>query len=50
MSTQPHTTEMAQTRTATTRFNTRDAPRTFDPHNTNPAPEMFSEKWAATEE
>lgn len=50
MSTQHHTTEIAQTRTATTQFSTRDAPQTFDPHNTNPCPEMFADKWATTEE
>jgi hypothetical protein len=26
---------------------TRDAPRTFDPFNTNPAPQMFADKWQA---
>lgn len=50
MSTQTPTTEMAQTRTANTQFTTRDAPRTFDPHNQNPCPKMFADKWAATEE
>jgi hypothetical protein len=50
MSTQPHTPEMSQTRTATTQFSTRDAPQTFDPYNTNPCPEMFSDKWSGTEE
>ena len=50
MSTQQPTTEIAQPRTATTRFTPRDAPRTFDPHNTNPCPEMFADKWTATDE
>lgn len=50
MSTQPQTTEIAQTRTATTQFTTRDAPQTFNPHNTDPCPTMFADKWAATEE
>ena len=48
MSTQPHTTETAQTRPATTHFTPRDAPQTFDPHNTNSCPEMFADKWSAT--
>jgi hypothetical protein len=40
---------MAQTRTATTQFTTRDAPQTFDPHNTNACPEMFADKWTTAE-
>jgi hypothetical protein len=46
MSTQPRTTE-PETTAATTRprFRTRDAPRVFDPHNTNTCPRMFADKW-----
>ncbi|MEF8785476.1 MAG: hypothetical protein V5A45_06045 [Haloarculaceae archaeon] len=50
MSIQTPTTEIAQTRTATTQFTTRDAPQTFDPHNTDPCPSMFADKWAAADE
>lgn len=28
---------------------TRTAPLTFDPLNTNPTPDMFEDKWQATE-
>ncbi len=30
-------------------FAVRNAPFTFCPHNTDPCPEMFSDKWTATE-
>ena len=48
MSTQQHATDIAQPRTTTTHFTPRDAPQTFDPHNTDPCPEMFADKWTAT--
>lgn len=44
MSTQ-QTPTAAQTRTDRTRLTTRNAPRTFDPFNTNDTPQMFNDKW-----
>ncbi|MEF8901633.1 MAG: hypothetical protein V5A25_10475 [Halovenus sp.] len=32
-----------------TPFTVRDAPRTFDPFNTNRTPEMFENRWQVTE-
>ena len=49
MSTKP-TPTAAEIRTTRPTITTRDAPQTFDPHNTNPCPEMFADKWATTEE
>lgn len=31
-------------------FTVKNAPRTFDPYNTNPTPEMFDDRWQATAE
>jgi hypothetical protein len=28
----------------------RNAPRTFDPHNTRDCPQLFADKWTADEE
>ena len=52
MSSQPRTTNPTPDATATARtpFTTRDAPKTFSPHNTNPCPRMFADKWVATAE
>lgn len=36
--------------TGNRQFRTRNAPRTFDPFNTNPCPEMFSDKWQAVDD
>lgn len=36
--------------TANRRFLTENAPRTFDPFNTNPCPEMFADKWQAADD
>lgn len=36
--------------TPETTFTIRNAPRTFDPFNTNQTPEMFENKWQVTEE
>lgn len=47
MSTKP--TPTAQNLTTIQRSATRNAPLTFDPLNTNPTPEMFADKWQATE-
>jgi len=44
---QPSTAQTIQTIPTTT---TEDAPFTFDPFNTNPTPQMFADKWQATEE
>lgn len=50
MSTQRHsTTPTAQFQTTST-FTIRNAPRTFDPYNTHPTPEMFEDRWQATGE
>jgi hypothetical protein len=54
MSTQPHThhpqpAETEITRTTSPSFATRNAPFTFSPHNTDPCPQMFSDKWTAGE-
>jgi hypothetical protein len=49
MSAQTPTTETRPTRTARPQFTPRDAPQTFDPHNTNPCPEMFADKWTSEE-
>jgi hypothetical protein len=35
----------AQTPTERTHLTTRNAPRTFDPFNTNETPQMFNDKW-----
>lgn len=45
MSTKP--TPNAQTRTSISQPITRIAPLTWDPHNTNPTPDMFEDKWRA---
>jgi hypothetical protein len=50
MSTQPHPTTTDAPRTASRQFTTRDAPRTFSPSNTHPCPQMFADKWTATDE
>jgi len=50
MSTQTPTPETRPTRIARLQFTPRDAPQTFDPHNTDPCPEMFVDKWTTTEE
>jgi len=58
MSTQTHPTRTeTETRTGTEirtrtypehgRISTRTAPVTFSPHNTNPCPQMFADKWVA---
>jgi hypothetical protein len=39
--------ETPQSRSARTRISTRTAPHTFSPHNTDPCPQMFADKWAA---
>lgn len=51
MSTQPcpNATE-ADIATASNSFVIRNAPRTFDPFNTNPCPRMFADKWMAAGE
>ncbi len=49
MSTQTPTTNTRPTRITRTQFTSRDAPQTFDPYNTNPCPEMFSDKWTTAE-
>jgi hypothetical protein len=50
MSTRRHPTATTpEFKTAST-FTAENAPRTFDPYNTNPAPEMFDDKWQATAE
>jgi hypothetical protein len=51
MSTHLPPTAAEPTTTATApAFTTRNAPRTFCPHNTNPCPEMFSDKWTTAEQ
>ncbi|MXR51601.1 hypothetical protein GRX03_08295 [Halovenus sp. WSH3] len=35
----------AEIRTDRTTLTVRNAPRTFDPYNTNDAPRMFADKW-----
>lgn len=39
------TSNAAEFRTDRPTLTTRDAPRTFDPFNTNETPQMFSTKW-----
>ncbi len=54
MSTHPQSTPTTptrpQTRTTSIRFTTGNAPRTFCPDNTDPCPQMFADKWTATEQ
>ena len=50
MSTQRHTNPTTPRFPTASTFTPSNAPRTFDPYNTNPAPEMFSDKWGATDE
>ena len=49
MSTKP-TPNAAQIRTTRPTLTTRNAPQTFDPFNTNPTPQMFADKWQATDQ
>jgi hypothetical protein len=40
-----HPTTDSRPRTTSRRFSTRDAPRTFSPGNTDPCPQMFTDRW-----
>ena len=51
MSTQPYANATEpEIEAASTLFLVQNAPRTFDPTNTNPCPEMFADKWQVTDE
>ena len=50
MSTHPPTNAADPEFSTTRQFQTQNAPRTFDPFNTNPCPEMFADKWQTADE
>jgi len=49
LKTRERTTTPERELTDTASFALRYAKRSFEPYNTNPTPEMFSDKWAVSE-